>query len=180
MSDMLDDEMPVAPGTGTAPVVTIDDTIDASAFDSVPKMGDALPAGVYTVRLKGFSDAIADDGAPYFKIQWSVTQEPHVGRLIFDSIPWVESAGVVAAKAGDPQAQSVLNSRLPRSKAVMAAAGFKPSGSFGFKQFLGTNPEVKVQITVNERKQKNAKGDWVGTGENGNKVVKYISLIAPR
>lgn len=178
MSDLLDDEMPTAPTT--VPVVAIDDTIDASAFDNVPKMGDALPAGVYAVRLKGFSDKIADDGQPYFSIQWSVQQEPHVGRLVFDNIPWVRSSDVVSAKAGDPQAQAILNDRLPRSKAVMSAAEFKPSGSFGFKQFLATNPELKVQVTINERKTKNDKGEWVGTGEQGNKVVKYISLVAAR
>jgi hypothetical protein len=178
---MLDDEMPQAPeaAAGT-PQVTIDDQIDASLFDNVPKMGDALPAGVYSVRLKQFSDAVADDGAVYFKIQWSVTQEPHVGRVFFDNIPWVSKTDVEQAKAGNPQAQAVLSERLPRSKAVMEAAGFKPSGKFGFKEFMGTNPELKVQVTINERKQKDAKGAWVGTGEMGNKIQKYISLVATR
>jgi hypothetical protein len=180
----FDDEMPEAPNGAVvaAGAVTIDGGIDASLFDAVPNMGDALPAGVYHVRLKSFSEKVSTDNPPqpYFSIMWAVQQEPHVGRVVFDNVPWVNASDVQLAVAGNPQAQAVLSDRLPRSKQIIKAAEFKPVGKFDFKAFLGSNPELKIQVGVTAKKAQNAAGNWVATDEMKNTISKYISLVAPR
>jgi hypothetical protein len=188
--DPEDDEMPVAPAHDEPSTVAapIDARIEGDAFDEVPRMGDPVPAGVYHVRVRQASGAWSDDvpPQPYFQVQLAIQQEPHVGRVVFDNIPWVRPEDIRAASKANPnpyeraQAQKVLNDRLPKSKAIMEAAGYKPTGAFSFKEFLDSGPEFKVQVNIRERKERDGKGGWRGTGEQGNKVQKYLSLVSPR
>lgn len=185
----IDDEMPQAPGatqtttgaTGGSPEVAFDGTFDASDFEGVPGLENVLPAGVYEVRLKSYSQKKNDKG-PFFGLQWAVQQEPLVGRMIFENyVPWVDEATLIAARAGDPVAKGVMSDRLPRIKAIMKAAEYKPVGKTDIVAFLATNPELKVQVTVSERKEKDPNTrQYVGTGEMENRIVKYISKMAPR
>lgn len=178
----IDDEMPQAPGAESSTgAVTIDGGFDASDLEGVPGLADVIPAGVYHVRLKGFSEKRNDKG-PFFGLQWSVQQEPHVGRVIFENyVPWVDTKTFQSAKAGDPVAKAEIADRLPRLKAIMKAAEFKPVGATDIKEFLGGQPELKIQVSVSERKSKNeSTGKYEGTGEMENRVQKYISLVAPR
>lgn len=183
----FDDEIPSAPGTGGAALaVAIDDEIDASAFEGVGKLGEAMPKGTYHFRLDSFSDQISGEGEPYFSLTWKCQEEPYTGRTIpFDNVPWVKQADIAAAAAGDTAAKAKITSRLVRANSLMEAAGFKPTGKFGFKAFLSNNPEVKLTLSLEERKSKSGKTDgkgkpvYVGTGEMGNKVVRYLSLRRP-
>jgi len=61
----------------------------------------------------------------------------------------------------------------------MEGAGFTPSGKFNFKEFMATQPEMKLQINVKEKKMKGPDGKWVPSGEFTNKVVKHVSLHRP-
>jgi hypothetical protein len=176
----LDDELPQAPATTGETQVTIDGTFDASVLDDVPKLGDCLPAGTYTVRLKSFQEK-ANDKGPFFSLGWSITQEPHAGRMFFDNyVEWCDQATFQSAVAGDPGAKELVRSRLPRIKAIMTAAEYKPTSKTDVKAFFATNPELKVVINIQERKAKDATGKYVGTGEQENRITKYISLVAPR
>lgn len=179
----IDDEMPQAPGTNgaAADAVSINGEFDMAALDGVPNLGDALPAGVYEVRLRSFSEKKNDNG-PFFGLQWSVQQEPHAGRLIFENyVPFCTPEQFAAAVAGDPVAKAAVADRMPRLKSIMKAADYKPVGKTDIKAFLATNPELKIQINVKEKKQKvEATGKYEGTGEMENGVVKYISKQAPR
>jgi hypothetical protein len=60
----------------------------------------------------------------------------------------------------------------------MDKASYKPVGKSDFKAFLGTNPELKIQLGVRERKSK-VSGTLVGTGEMNNTPVKYLPLNRP-
>jgi len=185
-------ELP-SPPSGEAQA--IDDTMDASLLTDVPKLGDALPQGTYHCRLDKFTEAWTKEDfetgrelaehekQPQFLIQWRCQQEPHVGRVILENVPWVRPEDAKAAN--DPQnprrgeAKSIINRALPRAKQIMEAAGFNPTAQFGFRQFLGSNPEMLIQVNVKEKKQKNSEGKWVGSGEFKNGVVKHLSLHRP-
>ncbi len=191
--ELLTDELP-SPPEGQA-VPEIDDVIDASLFGDVPKMGDAIPAGTYAFRLEKYEEGWSstdyktgrtlsdEEKQPYFSLQWKCQQEPHVGRVVFDIVTWVKTSDVKAAN--DPQnprrgeARSILNKRLPKAKAIMEAAGFVPTGQFGFKQFLATNPELKLQLKLKEKQDKQPNGTWKGNGDYTNDVQKYLSLHRP-
>jgi len=186
-----DELIPSPPQTG-AP---IDDEIDASLLADVPKMGDCMPAGTFAFRLEKFTEAWTEEDfesgrkftdeekQPLFNLQWRCQQEPHVGRVVFERVPWVRAETIKAAN--DPQnpargsAQAIINKALPRAKQIMEAAGFAPTGKFGFRQFLGSNPEMKLQINVAEKKMKDPAGKWVGSGEMKNNIVKHLSLHRP-
>lgn len=180
----FDDELPNAPGTEAGAAVVIDDEIDSSAFEGVGKLGDVLPKATYHCRLDSFKEQSNENG-PNFSLQWKVQEEPNTGRVVFDTIPWVSVDTIKAAAAGDPAAKSTMAQRLVRANSLMQAAGFKPSGKFGFKSFLSTNPEVKLTLSIGEKKTDSGKTDgkgkkvYVGTGEQVNNVVKYLSLQAP-
>ena len=157
--EILQDELPSPPSP--AENSTIEDTLDASLLTDVPKLGEAMPAGTYAFRLDSFKEAwttknsktgedlAKEDQQPYFAVQWKCQQEPHVGRVVFENIPWVRTQDAKDANNFESprraEAKKTLNNRLPRAKEIMEAAGFTPSGNFGFKQFLGSNPELKLQ-----------------------------------
>lgn len=182
----FDDELPSAPQGEQSSAVAIDDQIDASAFEGVGKVGDAMPAGTFHFRLKSFTEQLKDNdpSKPNFNLQWACQEEPHTGRIVFDTVTWVGSEDIKAAN--DPsnirnkEAKAVLNSRLMRAKSIMEAAGFKPSGKFGFKEFLNTHPEIKMAIRQKEKMDKDEKGEYTKpTGEQQNVISKYISLARP-
>jgi hypothetical protein len=195
--ELINDELP-SPPVGTSDVdgaaaAPIDDSLDASLLTDVPKMGEAMPVGTYAFRLDSFKEQWTEkdyktgepllEKQPYFALQWKCQQEPHVGRVVFENVPWITSTDAKAAN--DPQnprraeARQTINKRLPRAKEIMEAAGFQPSGQFGFKQFLGSNPELKLTLKVKERQQKGPDGKFHGTGEWSNEVVKHLSLHRP-
>lgn len=190
----LEDEMPEVPQTAPGTVQAEAGDIDAGIYDDVPKMGEPLPKGTYHFRLdsytQGTGEAEKDDpfgfGAqPYFQIIWSCQQEPFVGRSFMDFAPWITPAVARAAVGpnSDPKvaaARSLINKRLWKSKAIVEAAGLKPTGSFSFKNFLDTNPEVKIQLAVKERKEKASDGTYKGTGIQGNSAAAYLPLHRPQ
>lgn len=181
----LEDEMPAAPpmageegGETQATSVDLYDQVDASLFETVHKMGDALPAGTFPFRLRSYSqlnpkNATTGVEEPYFRLLWSCQKEPNVGRIFADNVPWVDKATIDAAK--DPQnpmraaARALINERLARAKAIMEAAQFKPTGQFGFKEFLNNNPEMFIEISNYQGRD----------GNHYNKAKKYISLARP-
>lgn len=192
--ELMNDELPSPPVGGAAEGRAVDDELDASLLADVPKMGDALPAGTYAFRLEKFyeqwSEKDMDTGRvladsekqPSFGLQWRCQQEPFVGRVVLENVPWVRSEDAKAAN--DPQnprrgeAKAIINKALPRAKQIMTEAGFEPKGNFGFKQFLASTPEMKLQLNVKEKKQQ-VSGKWVGTGEFKNGVVKHLSMSRP-
>jgi hypothetical protein len=173
----------------------IDDTLDPTLLTDVPKMGEAIPVGTYAFRLDSFTEnwttkdyktnqeLAPEEQQPYYALQWKCQQEPHVGRVVFENVPWVRREDTKAASnPSDPRradARKILNNRLPRAKEIMEAAGFTPSAGMSFKQFLQTNPEIKLQLKLKERQSKGQDGKWHGTGDWQNEVQKHISLHRP-
>lgn len=195
----FDDEIPQAPAGSVDEVpfgqeAQFDTSIDASLFDEVPRMGDPVPAGTYHFRLEKYEKRMTEEGQPYFALQWNGQQEPIVGRKVFENVPWILPED--AKDAADPssvrraEARKILNNRLPKAKEIMEAAAFKPTGQFGFEQFLASNPEMKLVVKVKERQSATGrmvegKGgkqvkEYKGTGEMGNDVVKHLSLHRPQ
>jgi hypothetical protein len=187
----FDDEMPAAPMGGAAgPQATgpeiIDEGLDEKAYDAVEKYGDAIPQGTYHCRLRSYRAQMADDGDPYFQLQWTVQEEPHTGRTAFDNCPYpnaqdIRDANLVVPNPNTQEARKKVNSRLAKAKAIMTAAGIRP-GTMPFPKFLETMPELKVTLIVSERRARtgvDGKGQpmFKGTGEMGNKVVKYSPLV---
>lgn len=193
-----DDEIPSPPapgehsGAGEAEA-SFDSNIDASLFGDVPKKGEAIPVGTYKFRLDSYKKMATASGKnigqPYFQLQWKCQEEPYTGRVVFENVPWVSAADV--KDANDPtsprrgEAKKTLNNRLPSAKEVMEAADFKPSGKFGFEEFLAGHPEMKLQLKLKEKQSKTGKSnadgsaEYKGTGEMGNEVQKHLSLVRP-
>jgi len=193
----LDDElMPAAPAPATAagaPAVVsapFSGEIDVTAYEKVPEMGEALPAGTYHFRLDSYregwgdppkpGDALFAYGAqPYFMVKWTAQQEPITGRAFIDFCPWVSDQVAQAAGAGDQAAQAVVTDRIWKLKTIATAAGYKPpaGGRFNAKTFLSSNPEVKISLGVQERKSKNTDGTYSPTGQQGNRANAYLPLF---
>lgn len=191
--ELMSDELPSPP---QGEVRAIEDEIDAAAFTDVPKMGEAIPVGTYHFRLEKFEERWKDkddkgneipeaERNPYFALQWKCQQEPYTGRVVFDNVPWVRQKDVQDAASQDSprraEARKLLNNRLPKAKEIMEAAGFLDAGrgKFNFKAFLGTNPEMKLQLKVKERQSKGPDGKYRGNGEWGNEISRHISLHRP-
>lgn len=184
------DELPQPPtggGPNGSPAVDVnfDGSVDSSVFGDVPQLNDPVPQGVYHIRLKTYTKKLDGDSQPYYNCQLSVQEEPHVGRILFDTIWWVSKETFAAAANKDApnrdEARAFINKRLPRAKAIMKAAGYSPSGVFDFeKDFLATNPEFKVRATVVERKDKDSAGKYtIPTGVMQNNVADYLPLARP-
>lgn len=186
-----DDELPSPPQGGEAPQIEVDGGFDAADMTAVPKLGEPLPVGTYHFRCESFDQAENDadptkpDEArlgkqPYFQVRWTCQQEPYTGRVFIDFVSWVNQATFAAARSGDKAAQKIIASRLPAAKEIMEKAAFKPVGRSDFKAFLATNPELKIQLGVRERKSRNkANGQLISTGEMVNSRVKYLPLNRP-
>lgn len=183
-----DYDIPEAPaGASAEAAASIDSGAVAGMFDGVPDLGEPIPIGTYHFRLAKYAqkwtspteEEKAKGGLPepYYAVEWHCQQEPHVGRIHFENIPWVRKEMVTAAAAGDPNARKYLNNRLPRAKNIMEAAGFKPTGNFDFEtDFLALNPEIKIQLGLQAAKTKDASGKYVETGSFRNKTVRYYPL----
>lgn len=193
----MDDDLPAPPegGAASAPVETTD--VPQDAYGNVPKMGDVVPAGTYHMRLHSYQKAKYEDG-PVYSLQWRIQDETNNagGRVVFSNCPWPTSEDIKLANSDAPagakvEAQKRVNDRLVVAKAIQEAAGCKP-GSMPFEQFLATNPEMLVQISITDKKQRivdavgnpvrDEKGQlkFASTGEKKNKVQKYISLTRPQ
>jgi hypothetical protein len=199
MSDELLDELPSPPASegtvGDLQTQPIDDQLDASLLTDVPKMGEPMPIGTYVFRMDSFKeqwtdkdwktglDLTEEQKQPYYALTWKCQQEPHVGRVVFENVPWVKGSDARDANSQTSprraEARSILNNRLPRAKELMQAAGFTPSGQFGFKDFLASNPEMKLVLKQKERQAKGPDGKFKGTGEWSNEVTKHLSLHRP-
>lgn len=191
------DDMPAAPAGTPGEAVPVDSSGDATMFDGVPTMGEAIPIGTYHFRLEKYSSGLSkveespgvaklfSDGTkipdqPWYQLQWSCQQEPHTGRVFTDFCPWVDKVGRAKAATGDVGGQLLLKDRLWKAKSILEAAGYKPSGSFDIeKDFFGQHPEVKVQLGLQTGKTKDATGKYVEDGSMRNKAVKYLSLTRP-
>lgn len=156
----MDDELPLPPSeVGVPEEASFSADFDGGLLGEVPGLSDPIPAGVKHFRLDSYKKTIDKDGQPRFDAQWKCQEEPNVGRVLFDFIGWVD--GKTQAVAKDPsnlgckEARALINKRMPRAKEIMAAAGFKPVGNFNFEtDFLATHPEVKIPVTISERKNK--------------------------
>lgn len=192
------DEIPSPPapdplaGHDAGSEATFDDSFDAGLLGDVPKRGDPIPIGTYHFRLAEFKKMQTasgkNQGQPYFALQWKCQEAPYEGRVVFENVPWVSVADV--RDASDPtsprrsEAKSIINKRMPAAKEIMEAASFKPTGQFGFAEFLASHPEMKLQLKLKERQSKTGtKADgtpeYKGTGEMGNEVQKHIPLARP-
>lgn len=189
----LDDDLPSAPAA-EAVVETLD--VAGDVYGTVPKMGEAVPAGTYHVRLHSYQKAQYEDG-PVYSLQWRIQEEPHTGRVFFSNCAWPTKEDILTAN--DPElppgvkqaAQKRVVDRLVVAKAIQEAAGIAP-GSMPFEDFLATNPEMRIQISITDKKERvkddlgndvlDQKGQpkWKSTGEKKNKVQKYISLVRPQ
>jgi hypothetical protein len=191
-----DSEMPVAPAEEVKQV-EVSGEIDASLFDAVPVQGDAMPVGTYHFRLDRYTTGESEPSVkkpererygkqPYFMLLWICQQEPHTGRIIPpEYCGWCTPEVFKAAKEGDSTARAMVAERLMVAKDVMAAAGMKAVGAFNFVEFLGTNPECKLQLgladanTDSGKVGADGKKVYVKTGMKSNKVLKHISLTRP-
>lgn len=182
------DDMPVAPGAASD-AVTVETEGDADMFEGVGKLGETIPNGTFHFRLdaviaKGatvptdqnkqplhYDDGSEVDPQPWFMVGFKCQQEPHTGKSFAEFVGWVSAKARTKAKAGDSQGKELLRRRLVRAKAIMEAAGFKPTGSYDLERdFFATNPEVRIQVGQGKNKQ---------SGEDQNKAVKYFPLNRP-
>lgn len=197
--ELLQDELPSPPHAGAAAVSEpIDDTFDAALLTDVPKMGEAIPAGTYVFRLDSFTEEWSksewfkdgtsrelapEEREPYYRLLWRCQQEPHTGRVVGENVPWVKASDVKDANNPNSprkaEARKVINNRMPRAKEIMEAAGFTPTGQFGFKDFLKSNPEMRLQLKLKARRAKAPSGKYEPTGDWDNEVQKHISLHRP-
>lgn len=196
--ELMYDELPSPPPGEASVKAAIDDAFDASLLADVPKMGEAIPAGTYDFRLDSFTEGWSTkewhkDGTytdlpkgeeqPYYRLTWRCQQEPYTGRVVWENCPWVKSQDVKDANSDSPrkaEARRIINNRMPRAKEIMTAAGFTPTGKFGFKDFLKTNPEMKLQLRLKARKAKDANGVYQPTNDWDNEVQKHISKFRPQ
>lgn len=193
-----DSEMPSAPSSEAAgEVVEIDGSVDGSVFATVHKEGDALPMGTYHFRLsnytQGWNEFGKDDKGktkepelesfgkqPYFMVNWVCQQEPHTGRQIPpEFVGWCTPELFKAATEGNRSAAKYVANRLIQALAILEGAEMKPTGSFNFKDFLGTNPEMKLTLGLGAGKTKDQSGKYVNDGRMVNKVLKHVSLRRP-
>lgn len=182
--ELDDDVLPQAPAsTGqAAPVETAD--VDASVYDSVAKMGDVIPAGTFHFRLDSWQKANYEDG-PVYSITWRCQEEPHTGRVVFSNCPWPKREDIDAAKnPTHPDrvgAQQRVSQRLVTAKELQTKAGVKP-GTMPFEEFLNTHPEMKLQISVTAKKERQPDGSFKNaeSGEMKNKIQKYLELNPTR
>jgi len=181
------DEMPAAPPASQegAAAVEFSGEVDASVFDDVHAGGEPLPQGTYHFRLEAYDKRFADPdksgvAQPYYALRWRCQQEPHVGRVYFENVPWVREEDVkIATDQRHPlnrQAKQTLSDRLWKAKDLMDKAGFKPTGRLNFEAFLDTNPEVRIPLTLQEVKEKQPDGSLKGAGRFRNKSNKYLPL----
>lgn len=186
----FDDELPQPPtaeqtaGDGANVAANFDGGFDASLLGDVPKLNDPIPAGTYEFRADKYIKKLDKDGHPRYDLQWKCQTEPHTGRVVFDFISWCSSETFAAAanpnSPGRGEAKELINKRLPRAKAIMDAAGFKPVGKTDFDEFLNQQPVVRLQLTVAERKGKDAQGKYtIPTGDMQNNIQNYMSLTRP-
>lgn len=198
----MDDEMPAAPAGGAAAAVgtgaekSFSGEVDAESYEKTPEMGEPLPAATYHFRLDSYREGWNDPpkpedkeyayGAqPYFMLKWIAQQEPVVGRVFSEFVPWVNDEVVKAATSGDSNARAVITDRIWKAKSIASAAGFKPAPGQGFnaKTFFSTNPEIKISLSVDAKKKKDNDptsktfGSYVTTDQKGNKAVAYLPLF---
>lgn len=197
-----DDQLPEAPVEG-APS-KIDDTVDSAMFEGIGHIGDTIPAGTYVFKLESYTESwwprldnnkqiipgpdTTKDAAgrdvkcildPGFNVRWRGREEPVVGKILFDTVPWVRGEDRAEAAKGNPMARQILQERLVRMNSIIDAAGWKPNGSQGIKAFLDSGPEVKITVNETAKMSKNPRtGKWdvPVVGEKRNGVSKYLSL----
>jgi hypothetical protein len=187
---VVDDEMPAPPTNGEVTNEKVATAVPDDLFEGVGELGEVLPKGTYHFRLdqtflnwhtpKAGSEEERFGPQPNYGILWSVQQEPHVGKTFMDSCPWVNSRTIEAAASGDPVAKNVLRRRLVRAKAIIKAAEYPMSG-LNIEAFFAAHPEIKILVGISERKMKDPAnaGKYIGTGQQVNSALKYISLRKP-
>jgi hypothetical protein len=198
----LDDEMPAAPASGgaasaaaaEAPVRNFSGDVDFESYDKTPEMGEPIPQGTYEFRAdsyrEGWGDApkpgdkdFAYGAQPYFMLKWVAQTEPVIGRAFTDFLPWISNEVAVAAAGGDAGAQAIIQDRIWKLKTIASQAGFKPAAGskFNAKDFLASNPVIKISLGVDKKKKKNATtGKYEATEELTNKVNAYLPLFGER
>lgn len=186
---VVDDEMPLAPptegDTNVSTEVEISGEMDADIVATSTSMGEPIPAGTYHFKLKKYEQRGKpnDDGQgpdPNFSIQWECQDPRFANRLVFDIVTWVRPVDLQRRRMGDPDAIVKCKNRLGRMKDIQKAAGFAPQGTYDVKKdFLDKSPELKLQINVKEKKDKNpTTGKYdMPTGEMQNTIAKYLPLM---
>lgn len=162
----LSDELPLPPEaqeTLAAPEGTFSAAFNSSLLEDVGGLNEPIPAGTKHFRCDKYKKVDEDkDGQPRFDLQWKCQEEPNVGRVLFDFVPWVKQDVLVAAM--DPtnirhqEAKDLIKKRIPRAKDIMKAAEYSPKGDFDFEtDFLAMHPEVKIPVQISERKNKDTR-----------------------
>jgi hypothetical protein len=156
--------------------------IDSETLDALPDGPEPLPKGVYHFRLESFEKRSNENG-PNFNITFTCQQEPETGRKTFDTVPYVTAEQVTAAQ--DPsnpdnaKARKTLKDRLWKLNQLRKAAHYSSPGGFNPETFFGSNPEVFIDLDVEEKMDKDDAGKYTKpTGTFRNKVKKYLPLTA--
>jgi hypothetical protein len=186
------DDLPSAPAGGHEEAQAVEAGGDAEMFEGVGKLGETIPNGTFHFRLsqvvaKGstvpteqgtkppvpnkYSSGEDMDAQPWFMVEFVCQQEPHTGKRFAEFVGWVSANLRKKAAGGDAAAKQQLKNRLVRAKAIMEAAGYKPTGAFDLERdFFSTNPEVRIQVGQGKNKQ---------SGEEQNRALKYFALNRP-
>lgn len=168
LSEELD--LPAPPPPGEMPAGenssegACDAEIDPELFAGIPDTAPVIEKGISEFRIESYKEGkAAGTDEPYFNVTLTCQTEPHVGRKIFDFVPWVKDEVAKDAKnTSSPTcaaSRNVLKDRLWKSNSIMKSAKWKPSGAVSFKAFLATNPVVKVQHKVAFKSTKTDKID---------------------
>lgn len=185
MDDELEHSIPTAPpvGAGATQEVSMAD-VSAEDFNEVSELGEPIPVGTYHFRLDSYTTAktevrtneqtgMTEGGEPYYSLLWKCQEEPFVGRVVPDNVPWVKLEDLEAARRGDPTAKAKLVRRLPRAKTIMKTLGWTGT----FLDFLATNPELRLTLGLQEAKEKGPGGKLIPTGNFRNKISRYLPLV---
>jgi hypothetical protein len=186
-----DDEMPLAPPTEGSTDTPPEGGLEFSSkmnFDLIKdaqSLGEPLPVGTYHFKLDKYEKRGKpnDDGQgpdPYYALSWKCQDPRFSGRMYWENVTWVRDVDFQAAMAGDAAARSKCLKRLVNMKDLQAACGFKGVGDYDVeKDFLDTMPEVKIQLKLVEKKDKDPRtGAWtVSTGQMKNDRVKYYPVM---
>lgn len=158
-------------------------------LEEAPKLGEALPAGTYSFKMGGYKEGWNEPNKddpnelllgkqPYFQIFWDCTEEPHTGKRFVEFVQYINKLTIVEANKGNPVAVALVKKNLSRVKDIAVAAGY-PQKGFDFKAFAATKPEVKIQLSLKEKKEKTATGELKATGEQVNFAIRHVSLHRP-
>ncbi len=115
-------------------------------LSNIQEAGDLLPPGTYDARLTEVKEGSTPNGIEMWRLTWTVLNETHRGRLVFDRIFFSEAA-------------------LPRVKLLYIAVGIDTSKEMELTSNNLLDKYAMVTVEVQEYK------DNEGRKMEGNKVA---------